>query len=65
MPSFPQHRNLKNKQPPQQELAPVLDQTSQLPAISDIVSPNYLKKIQMPLWLVPTFIVAMAGIQGS
>lgn len=38
MPSFPQHRNLKNKAPPQPpEPEPVLDQTSQLPAISDIL----------------------------
>lgn len=41
MPSFPQHRNLKIKQPPPPpESQPVVDQTSQLPAISDIVS-NY------------------------
>ncbi|KAK6624904.1 Cyclin-dependent kinase 10 [Polyplax serrata] len=38
MPSFPQHRNLKAKQPPPPpESQPVLDQTSQLPAISDIL----------------------------
>lgn len=43
MPSFPQHRNLKAKQPPPPtESQPVMDQTSQLPAISDIVGLNFL-----------------------